>query len=182
MQVARTSLSAERDVASSHVPAISPQHQKNIPHIQQPSRTSRKFATPSQRHDNPVINLANPSRESCSLFNLAQNPDFDSPEPTSSYPPTMPKAKQKRTKGADKDASPYARPTSAKASAAHSIFKMDKDLGQHILKNPGVATAIVQKAHLKQSDHVLEVGPGTGNLTVLSNRDSFLDNCVCMLK
>lgn len=44
---------------------------------------------------------------------------------------------------------------------------MDKDLGQHILKNPGVATAIVQKANLKQSDHVLEVGPGTGNLTVL---------------
>ncbi|KAI4633978.1 uncharacterized protein J4E87_001147 [Alternaria ethzedia] len=81
----------------------------------------------------------------------------------------MPKAKQKRSKGGDKDASPYARPAaaSAKASAAHSIFKMDKDLGQHILKNPGVATAIVQKAHLKQSDHVLEVGPGTGNLTVL---------------
>ena len=44
---------------------------------------------------------------------------------------------------------------------------MDKDLGQHILKNPGVASAIVQKANLKQSDHVLEVGPGTGNLTVL---------------
>jgi 18S rRNA (adenine1779-N6/adenine1780-N6)-dimethyltransferase len=79
----------------------------------------------------------------------------------------MPKAKQKRTKAVDNNASPYARPTSAKASAAHSIFKMDKDLGQHILKNPGVATAIVQKAHLKQSDHVLEVGPGTGNLTVL---------------
>jgi 18S rRNA (adenine1779-N6/adenine1780-N6)-dimethyltransferase len=79
----------------------------------------------------------------------------------------MPKAKQKRTKAVDNNASPYTRPTSAKASAAHSIFKMDKDLGQHILKNPGVATAIVQKAHLKQSDHVLEVGPGTGNLTVL---------------
>ncbi|KAH9864542.1 hypothetical protein J1614_010477 [Plenodomus biglobosus] len=77
----------------------------------------------------------------------------------------MPKDKRKRTNGAS-DASPYAKP-SAKASAAHSIFKMDKDLGQHILKNPGVATAIVQKAHLKQSDHVLEVGPGTGNLTVL---------------
>jgi 18S rRNA (adenine1779-N6/adenine1780-N6)-dimethyltransferase len=77
----------------------------------------------------------------------------------------MPKAKQKRT-GAVDNASPYAKPSS-KASAAHSIFKMDKDLGQHILKNPGVATAIVQKAHLKQSDHVLEVGPGTGNLTVL---------------
>lgn len=77
----------------------------------------------------------------------------------------MPKDKRKRANGAP-DSSPYAKP-SAKASAAHSIFKMDKDLGQHILKNPGVATAIVQKANLKQSDHVLEVGPGTGNLTVL---------------
>lgn len=77
----------------------------------------------------------------------------------------MPKDKRKRANGAA-DSSPYSKP-SAKASAAHSIFKMDKDLGQHILKNPGVASAIVQKAHLKQSDHVLEVGPGTGNLTVL---------------
>ncbi|KAF2134593.1 dimethyladenosine transferas-like protein [Dothidotthia symphoricarpi CBS 119687] len=77
----------------------------------------------------------------------------------------MPKDKRKRTSGAP-DATPYAKPSS-KAAAAHSIFKMDKDLGQHILKNPGVASAIVQKAHLKQSDHVLEVGPGTGNLTVL---------------
>jgi 18S rRNA (adenine1779-N6/adenine1780-N6)-dimethyltransferase len=78
----------------------------------------------------------------------------------------MPKDKRKRASGSG-DASPYPKPTSAKASAAHSIFKMDKDLGQHILKNPGVASAIVQKASLKQSDHVLEVGPGTGNLTVL---------------
>jgi 18S rRNA (adenine1779-N6/adenine1780-N6)-dimethyltransferase len=77
----------------------------------------------------------------------------------------MPKDKRKRASGAA-EASPYSKP-SAKAAAAHSIFKMDKDLGQHLLKNPGVAAAIVQKAHLKQSDHVLEVGPGTGNLTVL---------------
>lgn len=77
----------------------------------------------------------------------------------------MPKDKRKRASGAA-DSTPYAKP-SAKQAAAHSIFKMDKDLGQHILKNPGVASAIVQKAHLKQSDHVLEVGPGTGNLTVL---------------
>ena len=35
------------------------------------------------------------------------------------------------------------------------------------MKNPGVAQAIVDKASLKQSDHVLEVGPGTGNLTML---------------
>ena len=43
---------------------------------------------------------------------------------------------------------------------------MNTDLGQHVLKNPGVATAIVEKAALRQSDTVLEVGPGTGNLTV----------------
>ncbi|KAI9759825.1 MAG: Dimethyladenosine transferase [Candelina submexicana] len=43
---------------------------------------------------------------------------------------------------------------------------MNKHIGQHILKNPGIADRIVQKADLKQSDVVLEVGPGTGNLTV----------------
>ncbi|PNS16092.1 Dimethyladenosine transferase [Sphaceloma murrayae] len=47
----------------------------------------------------------------------------------------------------------------------NNIFKMNTDIGQHILKNPGVAQAIVDKADLKQSDIVLEVGPGTGNLT-----------------
>ncbi|KAL1584012.1 hypothetical protein WHR41_07429 [Cladosporium halotolerans] len=53
----------------------------------------------------------------------------------------------------------------SRAAAAHNIFKMNTDLGQHILKNPGVAQAIVDKAELKQSDVVLEIGPGTGNLT-----------------
>ncbi|GHJ85837.1 hypothetical protein NliqN6_2239 [Naganishia liquefaciens] len=38
--------------------------------------------------------------------------------------------------------------------------------GQHILMNPLVAQGIVDKANLKQTDVVLEVGPGTGNLTV----------------
>ncbi|KAF2141820.1 uncharacterized protein K452DRAFT_308876 [Aplosporella prunicola CBS 121167] len=82
----------------------------------------------------------------------------------------MPKANRNKGNAAAKG-SPYAAgagaaPTSAKAKAAHSIFKMNTDLGQHILKNPGVAQAIVDKADLKQSDVVLEVGPGTGNLTV----------------
>lgn len=48
----------------------------------------------------------------------------------------------------------------------NSSFKMNTDLGQHVLKNPGVAQAIVEKSGLKQSDIVLEVGPGSGNLTV----------------
>lgn len=78
----------------------------------------------------------------------------------------MPKATSKRGNGASKS-NPYASAaTAAKTKAAHSIFKMNTDIGQHILKNPGVAQAIVDKADLKQSDVVLEVGPGTGNLTV----------------
>jgi 18S rRNA (adenine1779-N6/adenine1780-N6)-dimethyltransferase len=48
----------------------------------------------------------------------------------------------------------------------NNVFKFNTNFGQHILKNPGVAEAIVQKADLKPSDVVLEVGPGTGNLTV----------------
>ncbi|RMX71722.1 hypothetical protein D0869_15342 [Hortaea werneckii] len=72
----------------------------------------------------------------------------------------------------DKDPDPYAgaaarkgKSSSSSSKAAHNIFKMNTDIGQHILKNPGVAQAIVDKADLKQSDIVLEVGPGTGNLT-----------------
>ena len=63
---------------------------------------------------------------------------------------------------------PYSKPVPAasKSSGANAIFKMNTDIGQHVLKNPGIADAIVQKAELKQSDIVLEVGPGSGNLTV----------------
>ena len=45
-------------------------------------------------------------------------------------------------------------------------FMMNKNLGQHILKNPLVVNGIIEKASIKPSDVVLEVGPGTGNLTV----------------
>ncbi|AET38522.1 putative dimethyladenosine transferase Ecym_3003 [Eremothecium cymbalariae DBVPG len=47
----------------------------------------------------------------------------------------------------------------------NAVFKFNTDLGQHILKNPLVAQGIVDKAQIKPSDIVLEVGPGTGNLT-----------------
>ncbi|KAK9371888.1 S-adenosyl-L-methionine-dependent methyltransferase [Lipomyces chichibuensis] len=47
-----------------------------------------------------------------------------------------------------------------------NIFKMNTGLGQHMLKNPLVAKGIVDKADIKLADVVLEVGPGTGNLTV----------------
>lgn len=38
--------------------------------------------------------------------------------------------------------------------------------GQHILKNPQISEEIVETANVKPTDTVLEVGPGTGNLTV----------------
>ncbi|KAF9228081.1 rRNA adenine dimethylase [Gyrodon lividus] len=45
------------------------------------------------------------------------------------------------------------------------IFNTER-FGQHILKNPQIAQTIVDKANLRPTDKVLEVGPGTGNLTV----------------
>ncbi|TFK27318.1 adenine-N6,N6--dimethyltransferase [Coprinopsis marcescibilis] len=72
--------------------------------------------------------------------------------------------------------------TSERLSRAHqpAIKKKDKDtasgvtnplfntqrFGQHILKNAQTAQKIVDAANLKPTDKVLEVGPGTGNLTV----------------
>ena len=41
----------------------------------------------------------------------------------------------------------------------------NKGHGQHILRNPLVVTAIIEKAAIKSTDVVLEIGPGTGNLT-----------------
>ena len=42
----------------------------------------------------------------------------------------------------------------------------DKSKGQHFLKNPLVVNGIVAKAAIKTTDTVLEIGPGTGNMTV----------------
>ncbi|KAI4195185.1 MAG: hypothetical protein LQ350_007359 [Teloschistes chrysophthalmus] len=75
----------------------------------------------------------------------------------------MPKATKQKRNGAA-NGNPYS--SSKPARSSNPIFKMNTDLGQHVLKNPGVAQAIVDKADLKQSDIVLEVGPGSGNLTV----------------
>ncbi|CAC5361754.1 DIM1 [Mytilus coruscus] len=45
-------------------------------------------------------------------------------------------------------------------------INFNKDFGQHILKNPLIVTSMVEKAALRPTDVVLEVGPGTGNMTV----------------
>ncbi|KAB0395043.1 hypothetical protein E2I00_007535 [Balaenoptera physalus] len=39
-------------------------------------------------------------------------------------------------------------------------------IGQHVLKNPLIVNSIIDKAALRPTDVVLEVGPGTGNMTV----------------
>lgn len=70
--------------------------------------------------------------------------------------------KAKTPKRAGAGSGPYDRKPSSKATNTN-IFKFDKDFGQHILKNPGISDAIVEKAYLKPTDVVLEVGPGTGN-------------------
>lgn len=41
-----------------------------------------------------------------------------------------------------------------------------KSKGQHILTNPRILDSIVRKSHIKPTDTVLEIGPGTGNLTL----------------
>ena len=60
----------------------------------------------------------------------------------------MPKVRQQKRYGGV-GGSPYATAAQTKSNA---IFKMNTDIGQHVLKNPGVAQAIVDKADLKQSD------------------------------
>lgn len=80
-------------------------------------------------------------------------------------------AKIKHAKRGSASSTPYERPSgggggSGSNANKNNVFKFNTNFGQHILKNPGVSDAIVEKAFLKPTDTVLEVGPGTGNLTV----------------
>ncbi|MBF0452698.1 MAG: ribosomal RNA small subunit methyltransferase A [Candidatus Magnetomorum sp.] len=47
---------------------------------------------------------------------------------------------------------------------AHRFAK--KSLGQHFLNHPDIAQAIVQKSGISSSDHIIEIGPGLGALTL----------------
>ena len=67
---------------------------------------------------------------------------------------------RKRASGAGEDRSAY------------QGIQFLKSFGQHILKNPAIVNAIVDKAGVKSTDVVLEIGPGTGNLTT-----KLLDAC-----
>ena len=56
--------------------------------------------------------------------------------------------------------------TKSSSTASANLVAPNTSLGQHFLKNPAVVTAIVAKAAIKPTDTVLEIGPGTGNVTV----------------
>jgi 18S rRNA (adenine1779-N6/adenine1780-N6)-dimethyltransferase len=47
-----------------------------------------------------------------------------------------------------------------------NLIAPNTNLGQHFLKNPAIITSIIQKSGIKPTDVVLEIGPGTGNMTV----------------
>ncbi|OLY82472.1 Dimethyladenosine transferase [Smittium mucronatum] len=87
---------------------------------------------------------------------------------------TLRKANQAKNANLPQTIKENSKPYSNKDSASkqkddgsrHFGPKFNKELGQHILTNPLVSQSIVDKANLKQTDVVLEVGPGTGNLTV----------------
>ncbi|XP_061343994.1 ribosomal RNA small subunit methyltransferase-like [Gastrolobium bilobum] len=62
--------------------------------------------------------------------------------------------KMKKEKGKPQQHTPY-----------QGGISFHKSKGQHILKNPLLVDAIVQKSGIKSTDVILEIGPGTGNLT-----------------
>ena len=47
-----------------------------------------------------------------------------------------------------------------------ALLSADKSRGQHFLANPLVVNSIVEKARIRVTDTVLEIGPGTGNMTM----------------
>lgn len=51
-------------------------------------------------------------------------------------------------------------------NTVRTLLTPNTSIGQHFLKNPAVVDAIVSKSQIRPTDIVLEIGPGTGNLTV----------------
>ncbi|GJJ15032.1 hypothetical protein Clacol_009306 [Clathrus columnatus] len=79
----------------------------------------------------------------------------------------MPRATSDRFNKLHQASAKVGKEKNAKESSggANPLFKTER-FGQHILKSGQVAQNIVDKANLQPTDKVLEVGPGTGNLTI----------------
>ena len=69
---------------------------------------------------------------------------------------------KKNKNDTNKDKQPQIKTVSGAVS-----FGMQKSKGQHLLKNPMILSEIINKSSIKSTDVVLEIGPGTGNLTML---------------
>ncbi|PPR00276.1 hypothetical protein CVT26_009028 [Gymnopilus dilepis] len=76
----------------------------------------------------------------------------------------MPRATTEKFSRAHQPA-PKKKESQASGSITNPIFNTAR-FGQHILKSTATAQKIVDAANLKPTDKVMEVGPGTGNLTV----------------
>lgn len=50
--------------------------------------------------------------------------------------------------------------------AVRTLLSANTNIGQHFLRNPAVVDSIIERANIRPSDITLEIGPGTGNLTV----------------
>ena len=74
--------------------------------------------------------------------------------------PKVKSSKKFRQRGSNNDAA------AAATGGNRQAMVFNTGLGQHILKNPLVVQSLVEKAALRQTDTVLEIGPGTGNMTV----------------
>jgi len=78
----------------------------------------------------------------------------------------MPKAPSSLKRAGPRRTTGDAAGGSAGAVATKQGMVFNTGLGQHILKNPLIVQGIVDKSALRPTDTVLEIGPGTGNLTV----------------
>ena len=82
----------------------------------------------------------------------------------------------RRGKSASQKSSPYTRPgvitksssISGPVTAVNrggSSLAMEHKFGQHLLRNPGILDKMMEAAKIEPHETVLEIGPGTGNLT-----------------
>lgn len=88
----------------------------------------------------------------------------------------MPKASKKRRSSAHDPIAGSSRggPGSSSSSRGklasvpkhNNLIAPNTSIGQHFLKNPAIIHAIIEKASVKSTDVCLEIGPGTGNMTL----------------
>lgn len=69
----------------------------------------------------------------------------------------MPKTQKQRT---------HSKQNGGQSMGGRVLATPNTGIGQHFLANPGIVDKIVNKACLRNTDVVLEIGPGTGNMTM----------------